>query len=52
MQQKYLKINQLQINFIMIFVIKSSSKPYWIFLNNNKLIFKNYMTKTYFMLKF
>jgi hypothetical protein len=30
-QQQYKQINQLEINFIMIFVIISSSKPYWSF---------------------
>jgi hypothetical protein len=34
-QQQYKQINQLKINFIMIFVIKFSSKPYRSFLNNS-----------------
>jgi hypothetical protein len=36
----------------MIFVIKSSTKPYWIFQNNIKLIFKIYISKNNFILKF
>jgi hypothetical protein len=35
----------MKINFIMIFFIKSSSKPYWIFLNNIKLIQNIYISK-------
>jgi hypothetical protein len=45
MQQQYKQINQLRINLIMVFVIKSSSKPY-------KLIKKIYISKTNFTLKF
>jgi len=52
MQQQYKQINQLKINFIMIFVIKSSSKPYWSFLNNIKLIKNIHISKKNFVLKF
>jgi PII-like signaling protein len=37
-QQQYKQIIQLKNNFIMIFIIKSSSKSYWSFKNNIKLI--------------
>jgi len=36
----------------MIFIIKSSSKPYWSFFNNIKLIKNIYISKNKFILKF
>jgi hypothetical protein len=36
----------------MIFVITFSSKPYWSFKNNIKLIINTYISKTNFILKF
>jgi len=45
MQQQYKQINQLKINLIMVFVIKSSPKPY-------KLSIKIHISKTNFTLKF
>jgi len=47
MQQQYKQINQLKFNFIMIFVTKSLSKPYWSFKNNVKLILNFYISKNY-----
>jgi len=46
------KINQLKVNFIMIFVIKSSSKPYWKFKNSIKLIKNIYISKMNSILRF
>jgi hypothetical protein len=39
-------------NFIMIIIVKSSSKPYWSFKSNIKLILKFYISrKNYIYLK-
>jgi len=52
MQQQYKKINQLKFHSIMIFITKSSSKPYWSFKNNVKLIKNIYISKKILKLKF
>jgi hypothetical protein len=46
------KMNQLKVNFIMIFVIKFSSKPYWSFKINIKLIKNIYISKKILILEF
>jgi hypothetical protein len=45
-------MNQVKINFIMIFITKSSSKPCWSFKNNIKLIKNIYILKKILIFKF
>jgi hypothetical protein len=44
--------SKLKMSFIMICVIKSSSKLYWSFKNNIKLVLNIYISKNNFILEF